>query len=487
MGLKKLTRMVALAMFLIASASSVAKAQNDVINYGRVSVVMPQIRAEIRGNGYDSIEVSAMLGTEKLKIEQVRAFDKQSHSTCAYVLVDLSTSMRNSFALAKKNIISYIRQMGEQDKIVLVTFGKNEVNVPLRGGETKKQMIKVVKGLKCDQRGTLFYEALDRAYQLSHAQISDYDREYVLAFSDGIDVQKGSMTYREIKKKYQSHELPIYAYCAATSSKKGSDYFGELARLSGGNISLIHSKGEFAKFLKTINDVTLISMSAGSNAADGKNKQLSIQIGEKQAECMVPITRSLPGTPVPVAKATPKVEQKPAEEENTNGSLFPFLIVGIFIIGGGITIIILILKKRNREGEQERIVDEGAQDEKPKVMEYEQKKQPKIQHHIQMENVVRLKLKIRTGRNQEQNIEVDVASSLMVGRSDICDIYIDDSKLSRQHFAIENDSGRIFIMDLQSRNGTTLNGIRVNSRTELRNGDKIAAGLSDIIITGISR
>ena len=80
-----------------------------------------------------------------------------------------------------------------------------------------------------------------------------------------------------------------------------------------------------------------------------------------------------------------------------------------------------------------------------------------------------------------------VLALLIVGRSDTCDIYIDDTKLSRQHFVIENDNGTFYVMDLQSRNGTMLNGIRINSRQRLSSGDKIMAGLSDIIITILGR
>lgn len=481
MELKRWIGMIVAVMFIMVSKGSIVEAKNDVINYGRVSVVMPRITAEIKGSGYASSEVSAMLGTEKLSVESVNTFDKQSHSTCAYVLMDLSTSMRDSFELAKKNVIAYINQMGEKDKLILVTFGKADINIPLTGSETKEEMIEQVNALQCDQKGTLFYEALNRAYELSRASVSNYDREYVLAFSDGIDVQKGSTTYREIEKKYQNHELPIYAYCAATSSKKGSDRFGELARLSGGSISIIHNEAEFTQFLGTVDDITLIRMTAQNNQADGKSKQLSIKMGELQAECMIPITRSAGDTSAPVAKTE-------KDTDASNGIVILFVAIGILIIGGGAIILIVILRKRSKGKETDDVAAvEPEQEMKSEVFEYAQKEPCRIRHHIQIDETVHLRMKVKTGRTNEQIIDIDVVSSLIIGRSDVCDIYIDDSKLSRQHFAIENDKGKVFLMDLQSRNGTTLNGIRVNDRMELHNGDRIGAGLSDIIITVISR
>lgn len=77
---------------------------------------------------------------------------------------------------------------------------------------------------------------------------------------------------------------------------------------------------------------------------------------------------------------------------------------------------------------------------------------------------------------------MEVVSSVIVGRAAACDICIDDTKLSRQHFAIEYEQGFLFLTDLQSKNGTMLNGIRIGSRQKLTSGDKIFAGLSDMVI-----
>lgn len=66
--------------------------------------------------------------------------------------------------------------------------------------------------------------------------------------------------------------------------------------------------------------------------------------------------------------------------------------------------------------------------------------------------------------------------SLIVGRSSICDIYIDDERMSRQHFALEAENGEVFISDLHSTNGTSVNGIRINQKRRLDPGSIIEAG-----------
>jgi len=77
-------------------------------------------------------------------------------------------------------------------------------------------------------------------------------------------------------------------------------------------------------------------------------------------------------------------------------------------------------------------------------------------------------------------VQLAVQGSAFVGRSSICDVYIDDPKLSRQHFALEVKDGVVLIADLHSANGTFVNGARVKDKQKLQSGYTITAGLSTI-------
>jgi hypothetical protein len=67
------------------------------------------------------------------------------------------------------------------------------------------------------------------------------------------------------------------------------------------------------------------------------------------------------------------------------------------------------------------------------------------------------------------------ATTLLLGRADECDIAFADETVSRRHAALTCRDGRWVVQDLQSRNGTWVNGRRV-SRCEVRAGDLVAAG-----------
>ena len=71
-------------------------------------------------------------------------------------------------------------------------------------------------------------------------------------------------------------------------------------------------------------------------------------------------------------------------------------------------------------------------------------------------------------------IALDKAKTLL-GRNVECDICLDDSLVSGEHAAISRNGGDFLLEDLNSRNGTSVNGESV-SRKKLRNGAKITIG-----------
>jgi pSer/pThr/pTyr-binding forkhead associated (FHA) protein len=69
------------------------------------------------------------------------------------------------------------------------------------------------------------------------------------------------------------------------------------------------------------------------------------------------------------------------------------------------------------------------------------------------------------------------------GRGSHCDFRLElDAELSREHFGISPDeSGKIVLIDLGSRNGTFLNGKQlINETVELKDGDEIRAGTQSL-------
>ncbi|MBP3469561.1 MAG: FHA domain-containing protein [Lachnospiraceae bacterium] len=109
-----------------------------------------------------------------------------------------------------------------------------------------------------------------------------------------------------------------------------------------------------------------------------------------------------------------------------------------------------------------------------------------VRRHVAMEQKKRsgviLIFTMHTKGRYPARMEVPLFDSLIAGRSDICDVYFDDEQMSRQHFALEYEEGVISIMDLDTTNGTMVNGVRIQSKRKLEKKDTICAGTVEMTI-----
>jgi hypothetical protein len=69
---------------------------------------------------------------------------------------------------------------------------------------------------------------------------------------------------------------------------------------------------------------------------------------------------------------------------------------------------------------------------------------------------------------------------VVLGRSRECDIRVSDANVSRRHAELRQEGATYWIVDLDSTNGTELNGRRID-RAKLADGDRITVGSTDVV------
>jgi len=89
-------------------------------------------------------------------------------------------------------------------------------------------------------------------------------------------------------------------------------------------------------------------------------------------------------------------------------------------------------------------------------------------------------LKILHGADRGKVYE-DLEPPLTVGREEGNDIQLNDERVSRCHFKVQRDNDRLVLTDLDSTNGTKVNGAECQLKI-LRHGDLIAVGRSLILV-----
>ena len=78
-----------------------------------------------------------------------------------------------------------------------------------------------------------------------------------------------------------------------------------------------------------------------------------------------------------------------------------------------------------------------------------------------------------------RNYAIDGAKAVL-GRSKDCDVQVEDANVSRRHAELRREGSTWWLVDLDSTNGTELNGKRVQ-RAKLSDGDTITLGATDLV------
>lgn len=100
---------------------------------------------------------------------------------------------------------------------------------------------------------------------------------------------------------------------------------------------------------------------------------------------------------------------------------------------------------------------------------------------------MRFALQIYSMNSGSRRVWLDAGQTIRIGRTTRSDLTVpDDPHLSGIHFSISRDSDSLILKDLQSRNGTFVNGAKVGTGLELHDGDVIVAGKTQFQVVAVN-
>jgi pSer/pThr/pTyr-binding forkhead associated (FHA) protein len=86
-------------------------------------------------------------------------------------------------------------------------------------------------------------------------------------------------------------------------------------------------------------------------------------------------------------------------------------------------------------------------------------------------------LVVREGQLAGQRWTID-SDEFIIGRGNDCNIVLPERQVSRHHVRITQENSRYILHDLNSKNGTHLNGVQVQEKARLQDGDEIQIALA---------
>lgn len=144
-----------------------------------------------------------------------------------------------------------------------------------------------------------------------------------------------------------------------------------------------------------------------------------------------------------------------------------YLILIFIVVLVTITILFVVIVKKGKNKKKEKIIVDLL-DENEYVVSKRKKNKP-------------ISFIVENNAN-DKRFEYLITNKVVCGRADFCDIVFNDSKMSRYHFCIQKQKKKYIITDMNSTNGTYLNGIKLIESKELKNKDRIFAGNTTITV-----
>ncbi len=176
------------------------------------------------------------------------------------------------------------------------------------------------------------------------------------------------------------------------------------------------------------------------------------------------------------AKDIPAVEtgeSMPEYQPDGNQLWIIIMAVGCILL---LFMLLIFLGKKRKKTE---VADEGAENGNEVVLEHNILSKKHV--IVQKRSGINLIL-YPQNCGKVQPIHHCMVGAVIIGRSDVCEIYFDDALMSRQHFALEYENGIMIVQDLEAANGTYVNGVRIQGRRVLEKRDVISAGSMDLMV-----
>lgn len=495
-GSRRLTQTIWVPLLAVILGIQVYGASNDAkdISVSQAFGYLPTVVAYVdildsQGKGVEGVtenKLSAALGEHKAEVQTLKPFRETGEGTAYIVLVDISKTLtEKEFKQIREALTLWVDRMNENDRMSIIAFG-NECKELIDFTNDKETLKDKVKELKATDRLTKLHEALQKALQMT--QLFDPNlptRRVVVVLSDGKDEGSGiapGYLKDEIIEKYH---LPIYSIgysrLPTREKRKYLDILKSFSNRSGGfYIEAVESNLQqiYERIQEAILRVYRVELCCKSCIADNRSHELKILLSSdswvSSDEMNLPLLENAPSRECVVIVERSEDEKIP---------------LWALIAGGGISLLFIILivalllkrKKLSIPDKKETEVLAGEEEEHVTGESQEAtgggvEEGPKI-------GGLNIRLVEIGSKGKTGDYEIILAKRAVVGRKPGCDVVLeDDMDISREHFELIFEDRSVLIRDLDTTNGTLVNGVPTTNYHQLESNDIIQVGRTQLRI-----
>lgn len=478
---------------VLGAAAEAAPAAAEVMEW---YVTQESVVLYVRYNGQEQ-SAQAQVGTENVGDLTITGA-KGDIPVVTWLVVDNSRSITQADrAKMKQMLTDLVAGRAPRERFNLCTFN-TQLNVLLRDSESYAELKGQIDAIEFKDQYAYLTDAL--------AEILDGEKareglEYVriVVISDGVDINPEGLTRDELNQRLRERNVPIYTLgCKWTGNEQALKEMYALSRQSSARSWELTDLENTLSVVQEMGGAELpvcAQVTIPEELRDGAERGVQITFGDgasAQTAVVMPFGSGTAATPKPEPSVEPVPESEAptsepvAEEEPWWQPLLgllpyaPYALLGVcLVVVAGVGVFLLLHRKK----EQERIkpvMEAPYPSEMTDVLGPEQRENGTV---ILVNNERRLMLSLTDRANPSRHFEAPLRGRVSVGRNLSNQIVLDYEKsVSGSHCEIYLEGSTFWIRDLNSRNGTYADGIRVADVAEISNGSIIKLGRLELVV-----
>jgi len=414
-------------------------------------------------------QFSVSVGDHAAKVYDIDRFRQTGEGVGYVFLVDVSKSLRSrQLVQIKRALHHWLDDMRENDRAALVTFG-HAVQHNLEFTNEYFKLNNAINMLAITDMETSLYHGLLEAISIGRSRAPDLPaRRAIVVLSDGIDDSVSGVKLEDVVRQIREYRVPIYSIGFAAEpisdqKREGLKILSMLSRESGGyfvqgNVSRLDSA--YLQQHKRITQAYRLRIDCPDCEEDGKLHHLNVTWSDGQ--------RTLSdGFDMRLLPSHEFSHTRRHARHNDDGGWHILIFASglvIFLIG------LLWLYRHRLTWPTER----GGE-----AVYYPSSSELPVQR---TEAGLTVKLAVVTGIQKGTVHQLQIDDRAVLGRADTCELSLDDVEISAQHAMIQRVGSALTLRDLNSTNGTLVNGVPVHNEYPLRDGDLLLLGRTELRI-----
>ena len=403
-------------------------------------------------------------GLNEGTINSLKPFSSAQYGTSYVFMVDVSKSVtKENFQTIKNSIKSWIKSLNPGDAAAIIAFGEDVTTLSELSYDRNRLLGLVEDGILRTDMRTKLYEGIKTAYSLASVADKRFPaRRAIICLTDGVNESNDETTKDDVLSLFDDNPIPFYSINFTedlnNEVRVGAEELKEISSVSNGSFfdaNKISIEMAYKSARKYIDEAHMLISTC--NECVYNNSVINFKVSYSGTNINLSSTSKIKLTPFEEEAQFAKGERKETWRIN-----YLFLSIAITLVIIIIVVTLLRQKITNKE------FSESDEDRFQETV-----------HDVNENEPLSIRISsLSTNINEIYNVSID--KRLTIGRSSKCDLSIPDQpEISGNHCLLELKENSVSITDLNSRNGTFVNGVRITDRFILQSRDIVGLGRAE--------